>query len=295
MTTITWDFSDAPLVNKAPTIIKWNAEAFTNPVNKPAFDGWDGVISSDFGDRVLNGVKEFHGGIDIALPQGTPLEINISGEVIASGSAVSQGYSANYGNLVVVKDKIGQEHIYAHLESTSVEVGDKVSVGELIGNIGSTGRSTGSHLHYEIKWNGYSIDPTKYVKDAQEGNSFLYSHPRNYNTREELEAIAQENVSNEASRGGILDFIDFVNEVRANGLSMALYNKPFDQLIIDTLTTTMKAIAIFITGNSDLFFLMPAIAFLFLTFMMGSNRFTKWIIPLLMAYVCSLTAYYWLT
>ena len=291
MSVITWDFTNAPIVDKTPKIITWNAEAFANPITKPSFDGWSGTITSEYGWRVLFGEKEFHRGVDIAMPLGTPLDANISGTVIASGGAVPQGYHEGYGNLVVIKDKIGQEHIYGHLDSVSVKVGDKVNIGDHIGNIGTTGRSTGSHLHYEINWNGQSIDPLKYVLNAKDGESYLYPLTKNFNTKEELNAITQDDIS---SGNGIVDFMDFINTVRTDGLSMALFNKPFDQVILDSLTTVLKSIGVFITGNSDLFFLLPAIAFLFITFMVGTNRFTKWIIPLLITYVCSRTIYFWL-
>jgi len=288
---ITWDFTNAPVVNKTPNVITWNAEIFANPIKQSSFSGWNGTISSDYGKRTFEGEVEFHRGVDIALPEGTDLEANISGEVIASGDAITQGYDASYGNIVVVKDKIGQEHLYGHLDSTSVKVGEHVNVGTQIGDIGSTGHSTGSHLHYEITWKGQPIDPMQYIQNAQHGNSFVYTQPKNYDTRQELNELSQ---MNESSGNAFVDFIDFINDVRGRGLSYALFDKSFEQVIVDALVTTAKGIGIFITGNSDIFFLLPAIAFLFLTFMVGRNRFTKWIIPLLTIYLFSRGIYHWL-
>ncbi|MEC1179191.1 peptidoglycan DD-metalloendopeptidase family protein [Metasolibacillus meyeri] len=131
--------------------------------------GWNGRITSNYGNRVLNGKSEFHRGVDIAMSRGTRLDANIGGKVIASGSANSQGYHSSYGNIVVVQDENGMKHIYAHLEQAIAKVGETISAGTQIGTIGSTGRSTGPHLHYEINVNGKTVDPTSFLNDAKNG------------------------------------------------------------------------------------------------------------------------------
>lgn len=131
--------------------------------------GWSGSQSSGYGYRTLNGKREYHRGIDLAMAQGTRLDANVGGKVIASGSATSQGYDSSYGNIVVVQDNAGQKHLYAHLEKAIAKLGDTITAGTQIGTIGSTGRSTGSHLHYEVNVNGKPIDPSQYVKDAKNG------------------------------------------------------------------------------------------------------------------------------
>src|SRR5690606_10910003 len=131
--------------------------------------GWNGRITSGYGYRTFNGVREFHRGIDIAMPKGTRLDANVSGKVIASGSATSQGYHSSYGNIVVIQDERGYKHLYAHLDKAIAKLGETIQVGQQIGTIGSTGRSTGSHLHYEINVNGKTIDPSDFINDAKRG------------------------------------------------------------------------------------------------------------------------------
>ncbi|QQR82256.1 M23 family metallopeptidase [Candidatus Campbellbacteria bacterium] len=89
-----------------------------------------------------------HNGIDIAAPVGTPVYASAAGEVIVSQSG---GWNGGYGNYIVVKHGNGTQTLYAHLSSTSVAVGDSVGQGDVIGAVGSTGRSTGAHLHFEVR------------------------------------------------------------------------------------------------------------------------------------------------
>lgn len=137
--------------------------------SKTNLSGYSGTISSRYGNRTLNGKSDNHRGIDIAQPMGTRLDANVSGKVVASGNAAKNGYDKSYGNLVVIQDGNGLKHLYAHLSEAIVKVGQQVSAGTQIGKIGSTGNSTGSHLHYEINLNGQTIDPSQYITDAKNG------------------------------------------------------------------------------------------------------------------------------
>lgn len=135
--------------------------------------GWDGRMTSGYGMRThpITGQRKKHAGIDIAGNTGDRLDANVGGKVIASGTyGRGSGYSG-YGNVVVVRDNDGLEHLYAHLEKTLVKVGDVIDPGQKIGTIGSTGNSTGPHLHYEVRKDGYGteIDPTGYYKNAKNG------------------------------------------------------------------------------------------------------------------------------
>lgn len=118
-----------------------------------------GKISSSFGERIhpVTGEDSFHTGIDIAAEAGTPAKAAAEGTVTISGND-----SAN-GNHVVIEHSGGFSTTYAHLESICKEVGDSVHSGEKIGTIGSTGLSTGPHLHFELKINGKAQDPTKHI------------------------------------------------------------------------------------------------------------------------------------
>lgn len=136
--------------------------------------GWNGKITSQYGGRKdpITGKSDSHRGMDIAMKQGTRLDANVSGKVVASGKAGTGNaskYHSSYGNIVVVQDDSGVKHLYAHLEKSIAKFGDIVEAGTQLGTIGSTGRSTGSHLHYETSKNGALIDPNSYYQNAKSG------------------------------------------------------------------------------------------------------------------------------
>lgn len=101
-----------------------------------------------------------HEGVDMAGPTGTP--------VYATGDGVISfaGRQSGYGNLIKVTHELGTETRYAHLSKIRVKRGQRVSQGELIGDMGNTGRSTGPHLHYEVHMNGRAVDPMRFIKAA---------------------------------------------------------------------------------------------------------------------------------
>lgn len=104
---------------------------------------------------------------------------------------------------------------------------------------------------------------------------------KNYNTREELEETRRQ-IEAEAEAGvfdSLETFTKFLGDVKEEGFFMAVYDKSFGQIFVDTLYDICRSICLFILGNGDLFFLMPAIVFMIGTFMVGRNKFTKWIIP----------------
>ncbi|WP_276529307.1 M23 family metallopeptidase [Planococcus halotolerans] len=113
-----------------------------------------GYISSERGPRW----GRQHKGIDIAQPDGFDILAADHGVVKAAGA------DGTFGNRVVIDHGNGYETIYAHLKSMNVKVGDKVPQGTKIGVMGTTGRSTGIHLHFEISKNGATKDPLNYVK-----------------------------------------------------------------------------------------------------------------------------------
>ncbi len=124
------------------------AEGFVLPV--------EGRISGTFGSqRILNGQKRSpHSGVDIAQVSGTSVKSAGSGKVVLNGS--DYFYT---GNLVVVDHGQGLQTLYAHLESSSVNLGDEVKKGDVIGSVGSTGRSTGPHLHWGASINNVRFNP----------------------------------------------------------------------------------------------------------------------------------------
>lgn len=115
-----------------------------------------GTISSRYG--VSSSIRSSnHTGLDIATATGTPIK------VVASGTVTHASYKGSYGNLVKVDHGNGLETWYAHTSKMYVSVGQKVEAGEVIATVGSTGNSTGSHLHLEIRINGEHVNPQKYL------------------------------------------------------------------------------------------------------------------------------------
>jgi murein DD-endopeptidase MepM/ murein hydrolase activator NlpD len=125
------------------------AQGFVKPIEK-------GRISSVFGSqRILNGVpKSPHNGIDIAVPSGTPVKAMSDGKVILSADDF---YYA--GNFIILDHGLGLNSMYLHLSQTLVEEGQYVKKGEIIGKVGTTGRSTGPHLHWSVQWYNKRVDP----------------------------------------------------------------------------------------------------------------------------------------
>lgn len=117
-----------------------------------------GRITSYFGYRSIFGTYSYHSGIDIATSYGTTI-------VAADGGTVTfSGYKGTYGYLVIISHGDGLQTYYAHCSSLLVSAGQKVYQGQAIGRVGSTGRSTGNHCHFEIKVNGTSVNPLSYLK-----------------------------------------------------------------------------------------------------------------------------------
>ncbi|ADU30317.1 M23 family metallopeptidase [Evansella cellulosilytica] len=118
-----------------------------------------GRISSEFGERKdpFTAWTSFHSGIDIAAPLNTPIYATANGEVTLAD------WHGGYGNTIIIDHGNGYETLYAHLNYIDVEVGDNVKKGDHIGGMGTTGRSTGVHLHYEILRDGEHIDPYIYM------------------------------------------------------------------------------------------------------------------------------------
>ncbi len=111
-----------------------------------------GYVSSSFGNRS----RGYHTGVDWAVSYGTPIYASDGGTVTAAG------WGGGYGKMVKINHGNGYETLYAHCSKLVVSSGKKVAKGQLIGYVGSTGNSTGPHLHFEIRRNGSYLNPTKY-------------------------------------------------------------------------------------------------------------------------------------
>ena len=128
----------------------------------------DARMSSDFGMRthpVLGG-RRAHSGIDLAAPTGTPIYATADGYVSRANRFSS------YGNFVSIEHGADLQTRYAHLDSIVAKTGTRVRKGDLIGYVGSTGRSTGPHLHYEVRIAGEAVNPVPYMVESQAQQAF---------------------------------------------------------------------------------------------------------------------------
>lgn len=116
--------------------------------------GW---LSSGYGNRKdpFDGSADFHPGLDIAADKGAPIRAT------ADGTVESAGYNGNYGNAIVISHGLGISTRFGHMSGFAVRAGQQVHRGDVIGYVGSTGRATSPHLHYEILMNGRPINPLR--------------------------------------------------------------------------------------------------------------------------------------
>jgi flagellar protein FlgJ len=123
----------------------------------------EGVWSSHFGARrdPLSHRIRFHHGVDVAAPIGSEIKAAQKGTVVFSGAL------SGYGNTVILEHGDGYRTLYAHAAQTLVSAGDVVQAEQVIGLVGNSGRSTGSHLHFELQRDGEAIDPTSILKEAR--------------------------------------------------------------------------------------------------------------------------------
>ncbi len=146
------------------------------PVKTAEFTSGYGVRSDPF-----RGGAAKHAGIDLAAPIGTPIYATADGTVSESGYN-----SGGYGNLVKIDHGRGIETRYAHLSSIAIQPGQRVTRGQLIGRMGSTGRSTGSHLHYEVRIDGRAVNPIPFMRS----NEYLLAMQKNGAGTHSMDAVA---------------------------------------------------------------------------------------------------------
>ena len=114
--------------------------------------------ASGYGTRIdpIYGTTRFHAGMDFSANPGT--DVYATGD----GTVVKMGWQTGYGNIIVIDHGFGYETWYAHLQEFRTRLGKKVVRGEVIGGVGSTGKSTGPHLHYEVHVKGRVVNPVNY-------------------------------------------------------------------------------------------------------------------------------------
>ena len=146
------------------------------PVKSAEFTSAFGVRSDPFRGR-----SAMHAGIDLAGPTGTPIYATADGVVTTAG-----WNSGGYGNLVKIDHGRGIETRYGHLSSMTVQPGTRVTRGQLIGRMGSTGRSTGSHLHYEVRIDDRPVNPIPFMRSTD----YLVAMKRGAGNAPSMDAVA---------------------------------------------------------------------------------------------------------
>ncbi len=141
-------------------IMNYDLQKEIHPSGQPVKGGY---ISSKYGERhdPFTGRKNFHHGVDIASKAGTAIN------AVGSGIVIFSGTKSGYGKLVKVQHGNGFVTIYGHNQELKVNVGDYVSKGQKIATVGSTGRSTGPHVHFEVQLDGKTVNPVKYLSAAK--------------------------------------------------------------------------------------------------------------------------------
>ncbi|NTV72674.1 MAG: peptidoglycan DD-metalloendopeptidase family protein [Holophaga sp.] len=146
-----------------PIIDRWN--------HTPSIPPTAGYLSSGFGIRLSpfsrvneqgDGLLGYHSGFDITNAEGTPIQATADGEVVEAG------WMDRYGNGVVIAHSSHVETLYAHMSRVRVKRGQKVSRGDILGDMGRTGNATGVHLHYEVRLNGRPVNPQPYMRLQRE-------------------------------------------------------------------------------------------------------------------------------
>lgn len=132
------------------------------PLGRPA----DGRFTSTYGYRVspVNAGEddaEFHGGVDIANAMGTPIRAT------AAGVVERAGWAGGYGQMVLVRNEHGFSTLFGHASRLAVSAGQRVRRGEILAYMGTTGRSTGNHVHYEVWRGGRPVDPAPFLQEAR--------------------------------------------------------------------------------------------------------------------------------
>jgi murein DD-endopeptidase MepM/ murein hydrolase activator NlpD len=142
------------------SLLSGRAQEQTELTGRPSLSGW---ISSVFGPRndPLTGVRSFHYGVDFAGKRGSPII------AVAAGIIAYVGTRSGLGRLVVIDHGNGYRTRYAHNLQNKVKLGQRVDKGQIVATLGSSGRSTGNHVHFEVLKNGKPLDPMAFIRAAK--------------------------------------------------------------------------------------------------------------------------------
>lgn len=198
--------------------------------------------------------KTAHKGIDLVMNSGTKLFSPADGIV----SRIVDYGNENIGKGLIIKTDSGQSLIMGHLSGVNVKVGQNIHEGDFVALSGNTGHSSGAHLHLGLQnTNGDFVNPQSMIDGATQSDSVF---------------------------SGATSIMDFIKDMRSDGLFHAIYGKSFFEVMKDFVIQLANEIYTFIISNGDLFFILPAIVIMFATFIIGRNKYTKFIIPLWFTY-----------
>ena len=200
----------------------------------------DATVSAPYGEQNHQG--HTHGGIDIAAPEGTPIKTPVAGTV------VDNSYGGGYGNFVQIKDKNNMDHLFPHMTAPSdLPMGSQVSEGDVVGYVGSTGNSTGPHVHYEIDDDSVNpgaetskphINPGKYMGGPLSGDSTLkfrktVNNLANAGNRAAIKALKKGYGTDSIGVGGPLPGDSLVNAASNNNSNIEVkdYSEQLNQII----------------------------------------------------------------
>lgn len=155
-----FDHQQTQLGVLAELLMNRQVDARVKPTGMPVLDGY---IASYFGVRPdpFNGHRDFHPGLDIDVPLGTPVH------AVADGVVTYAGIRTGYGKVVEIDHGNGYMTRYAHNSKLLAHVGQRVHAGDVISDVGSTGRSTGPHVHFEVWYQGHVVNPLAFVRSTR--------------------------------------------------------------------------------------------------------------------------------
>lgn len=245
-------------------------------------------VTSDFGNQNSVHSSDYHTGMDLSMNSGTEIHSPVGGVV----EKIVDFGNENIGRGIYIKTEDGNTMILGHLTDSKVEVGEELSKGDLIATSGNTGHSTGAHLHIGVKnEDGNFIDPDLYLTST---NDVAPKTPFDFLLKENEIIISSDGsaiLNGEIESKGVVenykDFADFIGTWKEEGFFHAMYGKSFFGVVKDFFAELFTDIGTFILSNGDLFFLTPAILLMFGTFIIGRNKWAKWILPLWFLYFLS--------
>ncbi len=154
------DVLSEAIAKASPSLMPHSAQAAANGPNASPAEAPAQGVTSGFGARLdpITHQPSNHPGVDVHAPEGAPIA------AVWDGTVVSAGVRGGYGNAVELDHGHGVHTLYAHASALHVKPGDTVHAGDVLGDVGSSGRSTGPHLHLELRVDGKPVDPTSALK-----------------------------------------------------------------------------------------------------------------------------------